>query len=70
MKRQGGDFDAEDANDAKRASTVKYFEERGTPTVPSSESVNVNKELTDILLQVGQNERSAGRIVKYNVYGL
>lgn len=69
MKRQGEPIDASDANDAKRASTVKYFEERGTPTVPSSDRKNINEVLTDILSQVGQNEKSAGRIVKYNAYG-
>lgn len=66
-----------DSTDAKRARAlakgVDYFSHRSpkkqvaTPAA-SSGAVNVNERLTDILMQVGINEKNAGQLVKFNAY--
>jgi DNA polymerase/3'-5' exonuclease PolX len=71
-----------DKSDAKRARAlakgVDYFSSRSPKkasaataahSVPSSSAgVNVNERLTDILMQVGINEKNAGQLVKFNAY--
>lgn len=69
-----------DTGDSKRARAlakgVDYFSSRSPKkqtaaahAVPSSSGgVNVNERLTDILMQVGINEKNAGQLVKFNAY--